>query len=77
MTLPYIEVSTLTCPECGHEHEETMPVEACQFFYECQSCKRLLKPTHGDCCVYCSYGSVKCPPEQMADKGLNLMEILE
>ncbi len=24
----------------------------------------LLKPTEGDCCVYCSYGDVKCPPIQ-------------
>jgi hypothetical protein len=22
----------------------------------------LLRPKPGDCCVFCSYGSVKCPP---------------
>ena len=77
MTVPYIEVSTLTCPECGHEREENMPVNVCQFFYECQNCGTMLKPIQGDCCVYCSYGSVKCPPEQMVDKGLNLMDILD
>ncbi|WP_321163938.1 GDCCVxC domain-containing (seleno)protein, partial [Idiomarina zobellii] len=26
--------------------------------------KVLLKPLKGDCCVYCSYGTVKCPPIQ-------------
>ncbi|MFA9408701.1 MAG: GDCCVxC domain-containing (seleno)protein, partial [Candidatus Dadabacteria bacterium] len=26
--------------------------------------KVLLKPKPGDCCVFCSYGSVKCPSIQ-------------
>ncbi|WP_350654114.1 GDCCVxC domain-containing (seleno)protein [Pseudoalteromonas sp. D48-MNA-CIBAN-0056] len=42
----------------------TMPTNACQWYYECESCKALLKPLKGDCCVYCSYGTVKCPPIQ-------------
>ena len=33
-----------------------MPTEACQFFYECTHCKKILRPKPGDCCVYCSYG---------------------
>jgi len=41
-----------------------MPTDACQYFYECTTCKMLLKPKHGDCCVFCSYGSVPCPPIQ-------------
>ncbi|MCI4666350.1 MAG: hypothetical protein MRY74_16700 [Neomegalonema sp.] len=56
--------STITCPECGHASEETMPTDACQWFYECMSCKTVLKPLPGDCCVYCSYGTVSCPPIQ-------------
>ena len=56
--------STITCPECGHNKIEEMPTNACQWFYECESCKVLLKPLKGDCCVYCSYGTVKCPPIQ-------------
>jgi hypothetical protein len=56
--------STITCPECGHSTEETMPTDACQWFYECASCKAVLKPKAGDCCVYCSYGTVACPPIQ-------------
>lgn len=56
--------SVLTCPECGFQKEETMPTNACQFFYECESCKTVLKPQPGDCCVYCSYGTVACPPIQ-------------
>jgi hypothetical protein len=56
--------SVLTCPACGFQKAETMPVDACQYFYECVSCKTLLKPNRGDCCVFCSYGTVKCPPIQ-------------
>ena len=57
--------SILTCPECGFQNEETMLEDACQFFYECENCHTVLKPKPGDCCVFCSYGSVKCPPVQM------------
>lgn len=56
--------SVLTCPKCGHAKAETMPADACQFFYECTNCHALLRPNAGDCCVYCSFGSVKCPPIQ-------------
>lgn len=56
--------STITCPECGHRATETMPTDACQWLYECTSCKALLRPLPGDCCVFCSYGTVKCPPIQ-------------
>lgn len=58
-------LSTITCPECGHNKEETMPTNACQYFYECESCQKVLKPTGNDCCVYCSYGTVPCPPIQL------------
>ena len=56
--------STLTCPSCGQISIELMPTDACQFFYECRCCRIVLKPRSGDCCVFCSYGSVKCPPIQ-------------
>jgi hypothetical protein len=56
--------STITCPKCGHEQRESMPTDACQFYYECMGCQTLLRPKCGDCCVFCSYGSVPCPPKQ-------------
>jgi len=56
--------SVITCPKCGHRAEETMPTNACLFFYECSRCGATLKPKSGDCCVFCSYGSVPCPPIQ-------------
>jgi hypothetical protein len=56
--------SVLVCPVCGFAKRETMPTDACQFFYECFNCKTVLRPKPSDCCVFCSYGSVKCPPMQ-------------
>jgi hypothetical protein len=60
--------SVLTCPVCGFAKEEEMPVDACQWFYECTSCHTVLKPKAGDCCVFCSYGTVPCPPIQLGGK---------
>ena len=56
--------SILKCPNCGFRVEETMPTDACVHFYNCLRCKTQLKPKPGDCCVFCSYGTVKCPPKQ-------------
>ena len=57
--------STIQCPYCGHAETEIMPKDACQYFYDCKSCGVLIKPMEGDCCVFCSYGTVKCPPIQL------------
>jgi hypothetical protein len=50
--------STLTCPACGHRFVETMPTDACVFFYDCKGCGTRLKPLDG---------SVPCPPVQTND----------
>jgi hypothetical protein len=65
---PVLE-SEITCPKCGSRRKESMSTDACQFFYECTGCGALLRPKAGDCCVFCSYGSVKCPPVQLAGAG--------
>ena len=57
--------ATLTCPFYGHRQAEAMPTDACLHFYECAACRKMLKPKAGDCCVFCSYGSAKCPPRQL------------
>jgi len=64
--------SVLICPHCGHARQEVMPTDACQFFYECDACKALLRPKPGDCCVFCSYGSVPCPPIQQQGMSAHL-----
>lgn len=61
-----ILISDLTCPHCGHTSRETMPTDHCQFYYECTGCGTLLRPLPEDCCVFCSYGTIPCPPIQEA-----------
>lgn len=56
--------SELTCPACGVRSVEQMPTNACVYFHECAACRTVLAPQPGDCCVFCSYGSVPCPPVQ-------------
>lgn len=50
-----------------------MPANACVHFHACGGCGMVLRPKPGDCCVFCSYGSVPCPPIQVesrdADRG--------
>ena len=58
--------SELTCPSCRARHAQTMPVDACIYFFECSGCGAMLRPKPGDCCVFCSYGSMPCPPIQIA-----------
>ena len=59
-----ILASIITCPKCGHQATERMPEDACRFFYNCKGCGERLRPLPGHCCVFCSYGSVRCPPMQ-------------
>ncbi|MGH8265008.1 MAG: GDCCVxC domain-containing (seleno)protein [Steroidobacteraceae bacterium] len=59
-----IETSELTCPTCGHVSIEMMPTDACIYFHRCAGCGSMLRPKAGDCCVFCSFGSVACPPVQ-------------
>jgi hypothetical protein len=51
--------SVIACPVCSHKAIETMPTDACQHIYDCKQCCHR--------CVYCSYGSVLCPPVQSGD----------
>ena len=53
--------ATITCPHCGHQAAEPIPVDACLYFYVCTGCERLLRPKRGDCCVFCSYADRSCP----------------
>jgi hypothetical protein len=57
------DVSELTCPFCGFLEPLSMPEDACVFFHMCRGCGTMLRPKPGDCCVFCSFGSVSCPPK--------------
>lgn len=59
----------LTCPECGFIQDVEMPINACQFLYQCVNCQSILRPRKGECCVFCSYADVPCPPKQLEKQG--------
>lgn len=59
-----ILTSELRCPHCGEGEVMPMPTDACLFFHTCSSCGVLIRPNAGDCCVFCSFGTVACPPMQ-------------
>jgi len=62
-TSTVILTSKIKCPECGHLEVETMPTNVCQWYYDCKGCAAVLRPLPGDCCVFCSYGTVPCPTD--------------
>ena len=62
-----IRTAIIKCPKCGHKNEEKIPTSLWQYFYVCLKCQFELKPKEGECCVFCSYGSVKCMPKQIRD----------
>ncbi len=58
--------SRIACPNCGHSERLRMPTDSCLYFWDCPACEQRVKPKEGDCCVFCSYGDVPCPPIQLA-----------
>ena len=56
-----MSASTIRCPHCGTEAALEVPENACVYFWDCPSCRTIVKPRAGDCCVVCSYGSAPCP----------------
>jgi hypothetical protein len=58
-----ITVATITCPECGVSTRAEMPTDACQFFWTCPACEKVIRPLPGDCYVFCSCADQRCPAE--------------
>jgi len=63
------QTGRLTCPQCAVVTVAELPEDACVHFFECPSCNSVLRPRHGDCCVFCSYGDAPCPPRRRALNG--------
>lgn len=56
--------SLMRCPHCQAAQVEAMPMERCVILWDCPTCGQAVRPKLGDCCVFCSYGSVPCPSKQ-------------
>lgn len=61
--------SLVTCPSCGDQRLEMMPEFSCLLAYTCPSCGEVMRPAEGNCCIFCTYGSVPCPPIQVRRQG--------
>jgi hypothetical protein len=61
--------SEIKCPECGYRKAEKVPTEICRIKYTCDSCRSELRPMPDDCCVFCSYGTHKCPSKTEEHSG--------
>jgi hypothetical protein len=58
-------IANLTCPHCKKTYEVEMPVNYCQIVFKCLKCNENITPKKSDCCIFCSYTDIKCPPMQM------------
>ena len=56
--------SDITCPKCGFTKNEKMPKDVCLIKYACTKCNHEMVPDEDDCCVFCTYGTHKCPSMQ-------------
>ncbi len=56
--------SEITCPKCNFRKKEMMPDDYCVLKYICTNCKAEIYPDEKDCCVFCTYGTHKCPSKQ-------------
>ena len=56
-----ILTSQVTCPRCGYVSIESMPTDACIYFYDCAGCGAVLRPQAGDCCVSVPMGLFHVP----------------
>lgn len=55
------QYGTLTCPNCGHEQKEKIPMDKCVISYRCNGCDKIIEKKKETCCIFCSYGNTSCP----------------
>ena len=66
--------TVITCQSCGMAEEIMMHPKLPEQKFVCKKCSAELLAQAGECCVFCSYGSVKCPPIQEIAKRLGHMQ---
>lgn len=59
--------SIVQCPHCGFKVTERMPQGKKVRHFQCPACAQVLTADEQQCCIFCRYGSVKCPAAQQAD----------
>jgi hypothetical protein len=57
-------VCSLTCPSCAATFSTDMPETETVDELACPSCGTVVVPDPGECCVFCSHGTMPCPIAQ-------------
>lgn len=65
LVIEVLSKNELTCPECGTQQAAEMLDSGHSYAYQCDGCKEIIEKKEESCCVYCSYGEVKCPSQQI------------
>ena len=65
----------LTCPECGAQEKIEMDSEEKSRIYECDTCNEVIQSNDDECCICCQYGEVKCLPEQVKHRILQVFPV--
>lgn len=66
--LPKTQMVTLIiCNDCQHAFVTEMPLIEEVHQIVCIHCESVMTTNKDQCCVYCSYGSEKCPKMQLWD----------
>jgi len=60
--------STITCPHRSGQTKQEMSIKSYVYFFDCPPCGKQFKPVAGDCCVFNSYGDMKCSPIQQCER---------
>jgi hypothetical protein len=63
--LKTVKIETiLSCPYCGKQQRVFMSLSGVKSSLYCFFCEQKIFSKDGVCCVFCSYGSAKCPVAQ-------------
>ena len=56
--------TVMTCPSCHAKEKQTMWPHFIESVFVCNKCNKPHLQIPDRCCIYCSYGSIECPPIQ-------------
>jgi hypothetical protein len=68
-------VILIKCPHSGKEHKAPMPSSGRKMAMSCPHCNKIMFKKQDSCCVFCSYGIIKCPVEQEKGNFINIVQV--
>ncbi len=65
LVLEVLYKNKLSCPQCGSTQSVNMLALEIPRVYQCNNCREVIQANADECCIYCQYGEVKCPSQQV------------